>query len=246
MRRQLLCPIVALTLALLACNTLLPPRPEVDWDTDPQALVVSADTCCGMLYDPNGIPTARLWGDGRLIWVAVESSGARRVLTAALTTDQMKALLQRFVDSGFFGWQDSYRPSYEVYDAPSTCLHVALQSASKSVCDLMGNAPAAFYELLDGLAAGLTETNYVPTRAYLQANPVGSASLAPVLQWPADSLNLSLKDASQGVWVEGKTLEVAWRAVNERPYNALVQEGDTFFSLVLLVPDVTRQQPPAP
>src|SRR5262249_31323893 len=154
-----------------------------------KTLVLSADTCCGMLYDPNGIPTARLWGDGRMIWSSVDSGGARQVWTAALTTAQMKALLQKFVDAGFFGWKDSYQPAYQVYDAPSTCINVQLQRTTKSVCDLMNNAPSQFWDLLTGLTDGLTATAFAPGRAYLQAHPFDTYSGSPVIQWPADSLD---------------------------------------------------------
>src|SRR6185503_11389969 len=116
-----LVPAFCLLAPLLACNTLFAPRPEVKWDTAPGSRVISADTCCGMLYDPNGIPDAQLWGDGRLIWT--EYTGpARRVLSAGLTSDEATSLVQSFVDAGFFGWKDHYDTGGIVYDAPSTCI----------------------------------------------------------------------------------------------------------------------------
>src|SRR5574341_1096981 len=106
---RLLASALCLLASLLACNTLFPPRPEVRWEADPNTLVISADTCCGMLFDPNGIPDARLWGDGRLIWVEYDGS-KRRVVSAALTAAEMTSLLQIFVEAGFFGWKDYYAP----------------------------------------------------------------------------------------------------------------------------------------
>ncbi len=186
-RLALLLPIITLTLTSLACNTILPPRPEVVWDTDPTALIVRYDTCCGMLYDPNGIPTYQLWGDGRMLWVSTDSNNVRHVYTATLTPDQMKALLQKFVDDGFFGLRDSYGPNYQVYDAPSTCLSLTLTSLSKNVCDLMGNAPDKFYELADALTAGVAGSDYIPPRAFLQASPTNYAGTQALFQWPAQS-----------------------------------------------------------
>jgi hypothetical protein len=246
MRRPLLLPLAFLTLALLACNTLFPPRPAITWDTDPTALIVRDDTCCGMMYDPNGLPTLQLWGDGRMLWVTFDSNNVRHVYTATLTTAQMTALLQKFVDAGFFGFKDSYEPPYQVYDAPNTCLSVTLSTLGKTVCDLMGNAPAKFYDLEADLTNGVTPTEYIPTTGFLTASQINGVPSGVNFQWPAEALGLSLKDAGSGVWVEGKTLEVAWRAVNAAPFNAIVQEGDAYYSLTVLLPDLTRQQPPTP
>src|SRR5688500_299185 len=114
-----------LILASLACNTLIPPRPEVNWDTRPEALIVRGTFCCGfvpeMVYQ-NYIPDVQIWGDGRMIWTQNGSAtNQRRVLEAYLSPNEMTQLLQRAVDDGFFGWQDSYA-DYSVTDMPSQCL----------------------------------------------------------------------------------------------------------------------------
>lgn len=245
MRRPLLLPLTLLSLAILACNTLLPPKPPVDWDTSATAVVLRADICCGMLYEPNGIPDVQVWGDGRIIWVETGPGPGRRVLTAQLTTIEIKTQLQAFVDAGFFGWRDSYEPAQPVYDAPSDCVSVTLKSASKTVCDMMGNPPAAFNTLQNGLTQGLNGTNFVPARGYLQATSAG-AQTSGVPQWPAQALGVSLKDASGGLWIEGLALEAAWQAVNSSPLQAAASENGTLYNLVLMVPGVTRNQPPGP
>src|SRR5262245_37055470 len=133
---------VLLLLPSLACNTLFPPRPPVEWNAVANNVVLQASSGGGMLYDPNPMPFAQLRGDGRFIWVEGSSSG-RRVKVANLTTDQVRQLLQTIVDAGFFGWKDSYSPGV-VYDAPATCLTVSLSSGSKSVCEMVSGAPAKF------------------------------------------------------------------------------------------------------
>lgn len=247
MRRPLWLPLTAVTLALLACNTLMPPRPPVAWDNSPDAVVIHNDTSGGMLYDPNGIPDAQIWGDGRLIWVAGDpnGNGGRKVFTGTLTQAQMTTLLQKFVDAGFFGFRDYYEPNAQVYDAPSTCLSVALTSQTKNVCDLMGNAPDKFYELEQALTENVSASEYIPTQGYLTAEPTNAVPNVALVVWPAETLGLSLADASGGVWVEGKTLELAWRTVNASPYNALIEEDGTYYNITLLIPGITRQSPPS-
>jgi hypothetical protein len=120
--------LAALLLAQIACNTLLPPRPALAWDTTPATLVLRASNCCGLVpntFLDNYSPEAQLWGDGRLVWVQQGGlGGERRVLTASLTAAEMQALLQTFVDAGFFGWRDLYA-DYRATDLPTTCLELA-------------------------------------------------------------------------------------------------------------------------
>jgi hypothetical protein len=186
-----------------------------------------------------------LWGDGRLIWVEYDNNGGRRVLTATLTPLDMQQALQAIVDAGFFGWKDYYEPPYQIYDAPSTCINVNLTSTSKSVCTLMGNPPDAFYTLTSKIGKGYLGSDLVPTTGYLQATPIEGVSVNnPILHWPVDSLGFSLSETAAGKWIDGEALALAWQVVNTQPFNSIVQEGDTYYTLVLLVPDVTRQQPP--
>src|SRR5258707_9328682 len=100
--------IVLLILPALACNTLFPPRPPVEWNAVPNNVVIQASSGGGMMYEPNPMPFARLRGDGQFIWVEGGTAGGRRVKVATLTTDQVRHLLQTIVDAGFFGWKDSY------------------------------------------------------------------------------------------------------------------------------------------
>lgn len=245
---RLLASALCLLASLLACNTLFPPRPEVRWEADPNTLVISADTCCGMLFDPNGIPDARLWGDGRLIWVEYDGS-KRRVVSAALTAAEMTSLLQIFVEAGFFGWKDYYAPAEPIYDAPSTCIHITLVGESKSVCETVEGAPKKFGELYANVTsgAGVQGTDYVPMTGYLQSTVWQvTDSGPPAPEWPVESTGLSLKDALGGVWVDGEALRIAWETVNAEPLNSVVQEGDQFYTLILLIPNITRTAPPAP
>lgn len=245
--------LITLLLASLACNTLLPPRPKVEWDTDPNALIVSATISGGMVPQSvaiNYIPDAQVWGDGRIVWVEYLGDGQRRVLEATLTPDQLRAFLQRAVGDGFFGWEASYA-DYNVYDAATQCLSLALASNSKSVCEYVSGAPRAFHTLYGEVASGLglTGSDYRPERGYLTAqalNYEGQPTPEVLLHWPANSMGLSLSDAAGGAWVEGEALELAWRMVNTNLWGGLVQEGETYYELTLQVPGVSQILPPEP
>lgn len=237
-----------LSLPALACNTLLPPRPPVEWNNVSNNVVIQASSGGGMLLEPNPMPVARLWGDGRLIWAASGNTGGRRVQIATLTPDQMRKLLQTFVDAGFFGWKDSYGPGV-VYDAPSTCLTVSLKSLSKSVCETISGAPARFHDLLAelGSGAGATGTDFVPDRGYLRVTPLGPASGqggSPIIAWPSQKFGLRLADVGEGQWIDGDAVRLAWGAVNANPLNPILQDGDVYYQAQLLVSGVTGMEPP--
>ena len=242
--------LLTLLLASLACNTLLPPRPAVTWDTAPAALIVQASNCCGLVpntFVDNYIPDAQLWGDGRLVWVETGSGGDRRVLTAQLTTAEVEAVLQSFVDAGFFGWQPSYADN-SVTDMPSTCLKVSLLTSSKQVCEYYRGAPKAFHKLFADLAlgAGQTGTDFIPQNGYLTAYPyLGTPASPPNWQWPGESVGLSLADAQNGLWVEGPALELAWSITSANYWNTLVQDGVNYYEVTVIVPGVSWVSAPA-
>jgi len=240
--------VIRLLLALplltsLACNTLLPPRPAVEWDHSPEAVVLRGTFCCGLVpqyYAENYIPEVLIWGDGRIVWVDDQASGTRRVSEGTFTEAELAALLQRFVDAGFFGWADSYA-NYNVTDLPTQCLHLNLLSVSKSVCEYYEGAPAAFHTLYAEAAsgAGAEGTEFVPTEGLLTVFPAGDPSnltSEDYLDWDPAVTGLSLADVTGAAPVDGNALALAWRAVNRSAWSPLVREGETFYYLVVTIP----------
>lgn len=245
-----LCALAALLFSQLACNTLFPPKPEIEWDTDPEALVIRASFGGGLVpqnFALNAVPDAQVWGDGHIIWVDYDTNGVRRVFEGELTPAQLETFLSRVVNAGFFGWENVYA-NPDVYDAGTQCLAIHLTSESKTVCEYFEGAPRAFHELYNEVAGGLAVegSDYIPARGYLTTLVVGDLYSQPVaLHWPVDSVGLSLLEAQGGVWVEGEALELAWRTLNANLY-AIVQEGDAYYQLIVQVPGVSQAEPPAP
>ncbi len=244
LRRPSFVALAALGLATLACNTLLPPRPPIEWNAAPDAVIAQAHTGGGMLYEPNLTYEARLWGDGRLIWTDYDQGGARELFITTLSAADMTALLQDFVDAGFFGWDDTYSPGL-VYDAPASCLSVSLAAAYQSVCEVLEGAPRQFGPLYSRLASGAggSAAPYLPERAYLSLTPAGPT--ASTVLWPAELTPTLAAVASQGgAWIESDALTFAWASVNAEPLQPVFREGDAYYSVQLLVPGVTVISPP--
>jgi hypothetical protein len=203
-----------------------------------------------MLYEPNALYVARLWGDGRLLWTVYDSVGARQVYVATLTPDAMSALLDDFVAAGFFGWKDHYSPG-TVYDAPSTCLRLTLLSAGHMVCETVSGAPVRFRELFSAMVAGAGQSGspYVPERGYLILQPLsGSPSGSLPTAWSPDVTGLTLADAAAtgGLWLEADALAFVWQAVNAYPLQPIFWDGASYYTAQLLIPGLTLIAPPEP
>jgi hypothetical protein len=238
---------LTLALAALACNALLPPRPELKWDTSPDALIIETYVAGGLVpinYQKNYIPEARVWGDGRILWVE-SSGGTRRVLEGHLSEDELRALLQKISEAGFFGWDDFYQPREMVYDAGTTTLTVNLLDTHKSVSEYFQGAPAKFHELAAylGDGAGASGADFVPTRAYLTALPFGDDNIKSDYVWPDESAGFTLAEAVGGRYIEGEALEFAWQVVKQS-MNAILESGGQRYQLLVQVPGVSLEAPP--
>jgi len=228
------------------------PRPEVVWNHDPEALIISGTYCCGFttpLVPLNYIPDFQVWGDGRYVWVGYSSENtSRKVLQGQLTEEQLKSLLEKAVASGFFGWEDRYANQL-ISDLADKCITIHLESTSKSVCEYYEGAPEAFHTIYANLAggSGIAGTDYIPTRGFLTSFAYPRDVLRPVSEndilWPTDTF--SLDTAVNGIWVEGEALLLAWQAINADPWSGTVREGGAYYSLALQIPGLSMNQPPA-
>jgi hypothetical protein len=202
-----------------------------------------------MLYEPNAIYSARLWGDGRLIWVTyAPSGGARQVWAATLTPEAMMDLLQDIAGAGFFGWDDHYSPGI-VYDAPSTCVRVTLAAVAHGVCETLSGAPVRFRELFSLLASGAGQSGvpYVPEGGYLLLSPLlGGPTGSLPAGWSPEATGLTLAEAAAtgGLWLEGDALGFVWAGVNANPLQPVFSDGESYYTAQLLIPGVTVIAPP--
>ncbi len=227
--------------------------PPLVWEKDPQAVVISATFCCGFvpqLAVTNYIPEAQIWGDGRIVWVVQEDTGSRSVFQAQLSPDEITELLEQLAKAGFFGWEPRYG-DFTVTDLADQCLQVNLESGSTAVCEYYKGAPQAFHELYDLITSGAGKRGsiYTPEVGYLTVRALGAAEQAAPedinLDWDAAGLNLRLDKVGDGEWIKGPGLELAWKAVNARPWLPVVKSGDTIYEIGLQIPGLSREVPPA-
>jgi hypothetical protein len=220
------------------------------WDLSPDAVVISAETIGGfvpVLYSTNALADARIWGDGRIIWVVSEDDGSRSVYEGRLSQEQLLAIVNQFDEAEFFDMQDRYANNL-VADAPERCLRIQLLERTKQVCEYVEGAPVEFHELF-GLVesgAGVEGDLYIPAQGFVKTYVLGQAgeqlSQADVLL-EADS-PFAMADYVQGAWAEGPVLAAAWEQVNLRPFGSVIQQGETYYQVSVQVPGLSLAPPP--
>jgi len=182
----------------------------------------------------------KLWGDGRIIWA--KSDGlARQVFEGKLTADQMKSLLQRIVDIGFFEWQDSYDALGGNSITPRHLL-VNLVGRSKEISE-HGAAPPAFYELQDFIksGAGADGHEFVPVRGYFTVAPVPQATNGE--PWPdAAVVGFTLDRVGEGRYIEREALTFVWNLVNRDPRScASVKSNEQVYWVSVQIPELSSK-----
>lgn len=225
--------------------------PELKWDQTPDALLLSASTCCGMASKTmrlNYIPSAQIWGDGRILWVQNDETGARQVLEGKLDAGQIEHLLQSAAQEGFFSWSDLYKPANSPTDLPQKCIQINLLSESKKVCEYFQGAPEAFHKLYATLAegAGASGSTFVPQRAFVIAQRSKKAiqpSDRKLMDMRPEVLGVTLAQMEQGGWIEGAALTGLWNAINSNPSSAVILQGGDLFQLTMQIPGISYIQP---
>jgi hypothetical protein len=244
--------IVLLALLVAAIIVLLPPPPP-EWDPSPRNLVVEIDTT-GYEVDYNHIPTARLWGDGRLMWIESTGTGARTVYEASLSESAMRGALQRIIDGGFF------RPHLpQVFPARNafTVTAVTVNLLARSEHRDYDNLAIETYRTSEGLrnaihhlasGAGSEGNPYVPQSGFVLAWPAddsGCDFIPPdTPSWPSDMSYPDLIASGDGAWLGGRPLLFIWEVVNRNEECSLLHSPEGLLDVALLVPGVTVVQPP--
>ncbi len=236
----------------LACATVVPVVPPLEWDPAPDHAVVSYGCYAGLVpmeYLNNAMPIFKLWGDGRAIWVEDQMGGSRTVRTATFTPDEMRVLLNEMASRHFFTLADAYEPDYEIMDGGVCQMRVALLGETKQVSEYTGSQPPDdYWALADLLAGGAGHPSdpYVPERGYLLTTLLQEPVSAATHTWPEDGIDgVRLADAQGGLLVEGEALRAAWDIVNTDLY-ATIASGQATYRIAVQIEGVTERWPGNP
>jgi len=227
--------------SLLGAKQAAPPA--IEWDPSPDAIMAQTATPIKSYhptllpdYTHNYIPEGRLFGDGHIVWATYADDGSRTVMEGYLTQEQMTSLLQDFIDTGFFSWDDAYTSRLPYDNPPSDYLTVNLKSVQKTVSVTMTEPPEGYRELFNRLSsgAGALGTPYQPKSGTLILEETQGE---PFAIWDNEKYPLDLNKAAEGLSLEGEALQVAWELVNRDPLAPpVVKIGEKNYKVFLLIP----------
>jgi len=235
-----------LLLSAAACLLYLffPPTPKADWNMSPDTPTITVDRLGGTHVEYGYIPDARVWGDGRIIWVEYDSGGRRRVLEGHLSKEEMAQLINQFIGAGFFkgyrrfNWGGVLGPYVDI--RLSNAHHmVAIGGTSdydnKSVLDLVALVKSG---------AGTEGVTFTPTEGTLYVFPREDVDVPPdaqaSFQWPDEEFGYGLEQAYElggEIDITGKELTFAWEIVSYP--TPLVESGGQVYWIAVVVPGVT-------
>jgi len=223
---------------------------DLNYDTGAGTVVVEADSAGGFVPEAfvrGHIPGFRLYGDGRVIWTEQAGLG-EAVHEGHLAPQEVADLLAWIAERGFFEMDDFYTVENAPTDMPSDCVAVHLAAQDKRVCEYFDGAPEAFGEIYDRLQAGAGAsdvTDYQPQIGWAVSELLTWDSGAEAIAWP-ESLTPVPAALVGGGWIEGETLDFVWQhRLEQGPFTIFEASGDAYL-VVLQVPGLMPQAPPAP
>lgn len=243
--------VITLGAFLIVWQYIAPP-PEIYWKRNSTAVVISFDST-GYEVAYNHIPMARLWGDGRLIWVEYDVQGRRNVFQASLVEDQIAGIIQEFIDAGFF--RPNLRgllPSSGADTFDTLTINLIDRSKYEGYHNIFIDKKMVSDELreaVENLVHGEGEVgeSYVPNTGYLHAwlaEDSGCRIIPPdVPEWSFDDVDFDQVSADEWIMVSGSTLEFVWNVVNKDEVCSLVRYQGIYYDLALLIPGITEVQP---
>jgi hypothetical protein len=241
--------VLTLAVILAGCGPANSAR-EWSYSTDARHVLIEADTRGGFVpveVAVSHIPDLRLYGDGRVIWSEKSDDGATTVWEGRLSDQEIRALLDWMDEQGYFEMEEFYTVDNAPTDLPSSCIAVALQDQSHRVCEYFDGAPAAFDEIYQRLHEGAGATgaqNFEPEIAWVSAHGVPGIAPEEAIAWP-EGLSPAPSAFGEGMWVEGEALDFLWSNRLE-PGPMFFQESGSVYVIVLQIPGVTPDAPPAP
>ncbi len=261
MRVRLL--ITLLVLLLTACGggdqpALPASNSNVTWDTSPSTIVFRADVTGGTqdpLLDRNWVPDCTIYGDGRLIWLNNLGVANTQVLEDQLTADQIRIFVfnNLAVNRGIYNYPDRSKQVRPATSDVQPVVEVLTLNVNGTlhITDAFAGWDRAYYDSIvtDCHALSLQPVLFVPTAAWVTAQPVAYDPRAAAVPWDAQANGLSLQETAASNdrrWVQGQAVGAMWNLIRTSAPDLVFYEGDTQYRVTVEVPNVTRDAPAAP
>lgn len=263
MRRWLM--LMGLALSLAACgggdgggDAGTNPDYLVNWVRDPYTAVFRAEVVGGQSSDTefirlNDVPPCTIYGDGRVVWTEESpTGGVPKVLFDFLSDEQITTfILGLTVEGRFLTYNEEYLNQLPSTDTPVYEKMTVAVNDVTHVSDAFAAWPEDYYEkfLTQCRQLGKTPRIFEPEGAWLSAQTIEYNPTLPSIFWEAEAAGLSLNQvfaSGEKRWIEGQNVRILWKALRDNGLNTQITEGNLDYMILLQVPGVTVEAPPAP
>lgn len=223
----------------------------LEWERDADTIILRLDQRLNAgppAQIANEIPNCTLWGDGRLVWVNALGT-QQEVLEGRLNDDEIRSLIELVVFSGFYDWQSNYVIP-EINNPVISSITLNLFAEDRTVSRFEDWPADGFNRILEACqSAEETPALYLPNGAWISAYEVQNDGQAGSWRWLPDTAGFSLADVVDGQppqWIEGDFAQYVWDNSITSLVTSYVLDADRAYELVVQVPGISRDAPPAP
>lgn len=223
-----------------------------DWRRDPDTLVVRLDSRPDQespAFLINSIPPCTVWGDGRVVWLTRDSSGAEEVLEARIDEAAVRAFIEDIISRGFYDWEDELMPPTTT-DPVIETITLSLYDNVHTVRRFATWPQSSFTRVLEKCQALSNQPVRVqPSAGWVSAYTIPVDTMAPNWFWPANAPFTLLELAQNGEarWLEGNLAAEVWRSARQgRGDIQVVERGGGAYQVAIAVPGYSRDAAPPP
>ncbi len=222
----------------------------MEWQKTPDNIVLRLDSRLKEATPAevdNEIPPCTLWGDGRLVWVNQLEEG-KQILEARLSDEEIRTLMEKIIFSGFYDWQSDYIvPNASNPMIESITLN--LYSEERTVARYSEWPVDAYNQALKNCREiSQSPVLFEPQGGWLTAYEVPRVDGIGYWRWQTGDTGFSLAEATPDNprWITDDLVKVVWETTITPAGRIRVLENDKAYELVLRIPGVSRDAPPAP
>lgn len=246
-------------LGLTACNGIAISRQQdsgesvPDWTKDANIVIFRLDqTVDGepQIDAFNRLPRCTIYGNGHVIWANSIPSGGEQILEARIDDATLRAFLEFVVrDKKFYSI-----PDYAAQKLPSPNTPVVesitlnLNQEVRTVRNFE-QWPGDEFDAMLSKCTTLTAQPvlYVPAGAWVTVYATDRTDLSQIPWQPIAEFKLADIAASRtAIWATGAALAQLWTFQHQTPGNVQWNENDKYYRVIIQVPGLSRDAPPAP
>jgi hypothetical protein len=226
----------------------------IQWDRNPSTVVFRAGVTGGAASEEfiarGEIPICTIYGDGRVVWTADGSYGD--VLFDRLDDETIRRFIEYLVIQ-----QQIYTYGAEADIQPFTDTEPVVEQLTlyvngvTHITDAYGGWDFNYFlEIVDYCRSmRRTPTIFEPTGAWLTVIEVDYRGNLPFVGWDAQASGLdlaALAASGESRWITGRNVRALWAYLKRTSPDLQFGQGEGTYQIVLQIPNVTRDSPPAP